>query len=169
MKKNITLIGMPASGKSSVGVVLAKRLGMKFIDGDLLIQEAYGRRLKDIIAEYGQEGFREIEDRINAEIDIENAVISPGGSVIYGKKAMEHLKEISTVVYLELSYSAVRSRLGDLKERGVSLKANQTLRDLYDERVPLYQMYADITVNEMKKSITKIVNEIAHRLSEDKG
>lgn len=169
MKKNITLIGMPASGKSSVGVVLAKRLGMKFIDGDLLIQEAYGRRLKDIIAEYGQEGFREIEDRINAEIDIENAVISPGGSVIYGKKAMEHLKEISTVVYLELSYSAVRSRLGDLKERGVSLKANQTLRDLYDERVPLYQKYADITVNEMKKSITKIVNEIAHRLSEDKG
>lgn len=169
MKNNITLIGMPASGKSSVGVVLAKRLGMKFIDGDLLIQEAYGKRLKDIIAEYGQEGFRQIEDKINSEIEVENAVISPGGSVIYGNKAMEHLKEISTVVYLELSYPAVKSRLGDLRERGVSLKENQTLKNLYDERVPLYQKYADITVNEMKKSITKIVNEIADKLSKNKG
>lgn len=165
-KSNITLIGMPASGKSSVGVVLAKRLGKRFIDTDIVIQEKYGKLLKELIEEYGDEGFREIEDEVNASIDVCDSVISPGGSVVYGEKAMEHLKEISVVVYLELSYTAIKSRLGSLRERGITLKKGQSLKDLYLERVPLYEKYADITVNEMKKSLSKTIDEICVKLGE---
>lgn len=154
---------MPASGKSSVGVVLAKRLGKNFVDVDIVIQEKYGMKLKDIIEKYGDDGFRKIEEEVNAGIAVQNSIISPGGSVIYGKKAMQHLSEISNIIYLELSYNAIKSRLGDLKERGVSLKPGQTLRGLYKERVPLYERYAHITVNEMKKSINAIVDEICEK------
>lgn len=163
-KGNITLIGMPASGKSSVGVVLAKKLGKRFVDTDLMIQERYGKLLKELIAEHGDAGFRRIEEEVNASIDVENSVISPGGSVIYGERAMEHLKKNSVVVYLELSYTAIRSRIGDLKERGVTLQEGQTLKDLYLERVPLYEKYADITVNEMKKSLSRIIEEICEKM-----
>lgn len=163
-KDNITLIGMPASGKSTIGTLLAKRLGKEFIDTDLLIQEKYNKSLKELILEYGDEGFRKLEEEVNSEISVQNAVIAPGGSVIYGEKAMRHLKEISTLIYLELSYNAIKSRLGDFRERGVSLPQGQTLRGLYDERVPMYKKYADITVNEMKKSMKKIVDEICERI-----
>ena len=165
-KNNITLIGMPASGKSSVGVVLAKRLGKKFVDTDIVIQEKYGKLLKELIEEHGDEGFREIEDEVNAGLDLDNCIISPGGSVVYGEKAMQHLKEISVIIYLELSYTAIKSRLGDLRERGITLKEGQSLKDLYLERVPLYEKYADITVNEMKKSLAKTIDEICERLGE---
>lgn len=148
MKSNITLIGMPASGKSTVGVLLAKRLGYSFVDVDIVIQEKEGRLLKDIIDQEGTDGFLKVEERVNRELDVRRSIIAPGGSVIYGASAMEHLKEISTVVYLKLSYEAVEERLGDLKDRGVALKDGMTLRDLYDERVPLYEKYADITVDE---------------------
>ena len=165
-KTNITLIGMPASGKSSVGVVLAKRLGKKFVDTDIVIQEKYGKLLKELIEEHGDEGFREIEDEVNAGLDLDNCIISPGGSVVYGEKAMQHLKEISVIIYLELSYTAIKSRLGDLRERGITLKEGQSLKDLYLERVPLYEKYADITVNAMKKSLAKTIDEICERLGE---
>lgn len=165
-KTNITLIGMPASGKSSVGVVLAKRLGKKFVDTDIVIQEKYGKLLKELIEAHGDEGFREIEDEVNAGLDLDNSIISPGGSVVYGEKAMQHLKEISVIIYLELSYTAIKSRLGDLRERGITLKEGQSLKDLYLERVPLYEKYADITVNEMKKSLAKTIDEICERLGE---
>ena len=165
-KTNITLIGMPASGKSSVGVVLAKRLGKKFVDTDIVIQEKYGKLLKELIEEHGDEGFREIEDEVNAGLDLDNSIISPGGSVVYGENAMRHLKEISVIIYLELSYTAIKSRLGDLRERGITLKEGQSLKDLYLERVPLYEKYADITVNEMKKSLAKTIDEICERLGE---
>ena len=165
-KTNITLIGMPASGKSSVGVVLAKRLGKKFVDTDIVIQEKYGKLLKELIEEHGDEGFREIEDEVNAGLDLDNCIISPGGSVVYGEKAMQHLKEISVIIYLELSYTAIKSRLGDLRERGITLKEGQSLKDLYLERVPLYEKYADITVNEMKKTLAKTIDEICDRLGE---
>lgn len=147
-KQNITLIGMPASGKSTVGVLLAKRLGYTFVDVDILIQSQENRLLKEIIAEEGMEGFLEVENRVNASLDTDHAVIAPGGSVIYGKEAMEHLKEISTIVYLKLSYEEVEKRLGDLTDRGVVLKEGMTLLDLYRERVPYYEKYADITVDE---------------------
>ena len=165
-KTNITLIGMPASGKSSVGVVLAKRLGKKFVDTDIVIQEKYGKLLKELIEEHGDEGFREIEDEVNAGLDLDNCIISPGGSVVYGEKAMQHLKEISVIIYLELSYTAIKSRLGDLRERGITLKEGQSLKDLYLERVPLYEKYADITVNEMKKTLAKTIDEICEKLGE---
>ena len=165
-KTNITLIGMPASGKSSVGVVLAKRLGKKFVDTDIVIQEKYGKLLKELIEEHGDDGFREIEDEVNATIDVSNSIISPGGSVVYGERAMKHLKEISVIIYLELSYTAIKSRLGDLRERGITLKDGQTLKDLYLERTPLYKKYADITINEMKKSLSKTIDEICESLGE---
>lgn len=143
---NIVLIGMPGCGKSTVGVVLAKALGMDFIDSDLLIQRSQGKRLAQIIDEVGDDGFRQVENLVNASIEVDNAVIATGGSVVYGREAMEHLRAIGTVVYLQLSYSKVRNRLGDLHARGVSMKPGQTLLDLYNERCPLYEQYAHVTL-----------------------
>lgn len=166
---NITLIGMPASGKSTVGVLLAKRLGYSFVDVDIVIQEQEGRLLKEIIAEEGQEGFLQVENRVNAELSVHNSVIAPGGSVIYGKEAMEHLKKISTVVYLKLSYEAVEERLGNLTDRGVVLKDGMTLKDLYEERIPYYEKYADITVDETGIDAGGIVDALRSILEERFG
>ncbi|GLB31790.1 shikimate kinase [Lacrimispora amygdalina] len=166
---NITLIGMPASGKSTVGVLLAKRLGYSFVDVDIVIQEQEGRLLKEIIAEEGQEGFLDVENRVNAELSVHNSVIAPGGSVIYGKEAMEHLKKISTVVYLKLSYEAVEKRLGNLTDRGVVLKDGMTLKDLYEERIPYYEKYADITVDETGVDAGGIVDILRNMLEERFG
>ena len=145
---NITLIGMPASGKSTIGVLLAKRLGYSFVDVDIVIQEQEGCLLKEIIAREGTEGFLQVENRVNAGLAVHHSVIAPGGSVIYGKEAMEHLKEISVVVYLKLSYKGVEERLGNLVDRGVVLKDGMTLKDLYEERIPYYERYADITIDQ---------------------
>lgn len=151
---------MPAAGKSTVGVLLAKRLGYAFVDSDIVIQEKTGKLLKEIIEETGTEGFLKVEEQINSELDVRRSIIAPGGSVIYGPKAMEHLKEISTVVYLKLTYRDVKMRLGDLKDRGVALKDGMTLRDLYNERVPLYEKYADITIDESGKTLGRTVDEL---------
>ena len=148
MKENIVLIGMPGVGKSTPGVVLAKQLGYEFVDADLLIQKRENRLLKEIIADEGVEGFMQIENDVNASIETSKTVIATGGSVIYGKEAMEHLKEIGTVVYLKLDYDTLDGRLGSLKGRGVVLKDGQDLRALYEERVPLYEKYADVIVDE---------------------
>lgn len=146
--KNIVLIGMPGVGKSTIGVILAKQLGYQFVDADLLIQRQEGRLLCEIIAQEGVEGFLEIENRVNASIDAAQSVIATGGSVVYGKEAMEHLKTIGTVVYLKLSYQALQRRLRNLKDRGVVLREGQTLLDLYRERTPLYEKYADLVIEE---------------------
>ena len=152
-KSNIVLLGMPGSGKSTVGVLLAKRLGKQFVDTDLLIQEQEGRLLCDIIAKEGLEGFIEIENRVNCSVNVENSVIAPGGSAVYGKEAMEHFKESAEVVYLKLSYRSIKRRLGDLTKRGVVFKPGQTLKALYKERCPLYEQYADYIVEcEIKNS-----------------
>lgn len=156
--RNITLIGMPSSGKSTAGVLLAKRLGFSFVDVDIVIQEQERRLLKEIIAQDGLDGFLEVENRVNASLDVDHSVIAPGGSVIYGKEAMEHLSQISTVVYLKLSYEEVERRLGNMVDRGVALKDGMTLRDLYDERVPYYERYADITVDETGQTVGDTVD-----------
>lgn len=169
MRDNITLIGMPASGKSTVGVLLAKRLGYSFVDVDIVIQEKEGKLLKEIIAESGDDGFLEVENRINKELQVRHSVIAPGGSVIYGKEAMEHLKEISTVVYLKLSLNDVMERLGNLVDRGVVLKDGMTLKDLYEERVPYYESYADITIDETGLEAGKIVDELRAIMEEKFG
>ena len=159
--KNIVLIGMPGAGKSTVGVVLAKRMGMSFMDSDLVIQEQEGKTLHEIIEERGTEGFLEVENRVNASIQPRNTIIATGGSVIYGKSAMEHLSEIGKVCYLKLSYESIDERLGDLEQRGVALKTGQSLIDLYKERIPLYEKYANITIDCENKNIREIVSEIA--------
>lgn len=146
--KNIILIGMPAVGKSTVGVVAAKRLGYEFIDTDLLIQKQEDKLLCEIIEEKGTEGFLEIENQVNRDVDVTHAVIAPGGSVVYCEEAMEHFKKIGTVVYLQASFETIDTRLKNAKNRGVVLKDGQTLKDLYDERVVLFEKYADITVSE---------------------
>lgn len=159
-KSNIVMIGMPAAGKSTVGVILAKRLGYSFVDVDLVIQAQTGKLLKEIIAEEGADGFLRIEEEVNASLDVKQSIIAPGGSVIYGAKAMEHLKEIGTVVYLKLTYEDLEKRLGNLKDRGVVLKDGMTLRDLYDERSAYYERYADITIDETGKGFGDVVDEL---------
>ena len=161
---NIVLIGMPGCGKSTVGVVLAKNLALDFIDSDLLIQREEGKRLSAIIEECGDDGFREIENRVNSRIQVERSVIATGGSVIYGEEAMEHLKSIGTVIYLKLSYEQIEDRLGNLHARGVSIREGQTLHDLYDERCPLYERWADITVDCDGKRLREVVLLITGRL-----
>ena len=145
--KNIILIGMPGVGKSTIGVVLAKVMNFQFLDSDLLIQRREKKRLSDIIEEKGIEEFQRIEDEVNRSIETEDAVIATGGSVVYCKNAMEHLKAIGTVVYLKLSLEELSLRLGSLKGRGVTVREGQTLKDLYEERLPLYEGYADITAD----------------------
>lgn len=145
---NVTLIGMPGSGKSVVGVLLAKKMNLGFVDGDLEIQKEQKSLLKDILREKGFLGFEQIENDVNCRIKAENAVIAPGGSIIYCPEAMEHFKRMGPVVYLKLSFSELTKRLGDLTERGVALHDGMTLEELYAERVPLYEAYADVTVDE---------------------
>lgn len=159
-KGNIVLIGMPGSGKSTNGVVLAKALGFDFVDSDILIQHEKGMRLDELLEIHGTEGFNLIEEEVNAAIDVENTVIATGGSVVYGEKAMENLKKIGTVVFLNLGCEELSMRLGDLKERGVSIKEGQTLKDLYDERRPLYEKYADITVDVSGLSVRESMEKI---------
>ena len=158
--KNIVFIGMPASGKSTVGVVVAKRLGYKFVDTDLVIQEVEKRLLKEIIAEEGNEGFLRIEDRVNAEIQEERAVISPGGRVVYCENAMRHYKETGMIVYLHTSYETINNRLHNAKNRGVVLKDGQTLKDLYEERSALFERYADLTISEEGRDLEETIEEV---------
>ena len=168
VKKNIVLIGMPGVGKSTVGVILAKLLGCKFIDTDLIIQEQEKKLLKDIIAERGVDGFVETENSILSRFDAENSVIATGGSVVYGKEAMKNLADNGVVVYLKLDYKKLRYRLGNIKNRGVVIRDGQSLSGLYKERVPLYEKYADIIIDEngcnVEKTVSKIMTEIYDHL-----
>lgn len=159
-KRNIVLIGMPGVGKSTVGVVLAKSIGYGFLDSDLRIQEAYGKLLHELIAERGLSGFLAIENQVNAAIVEERYVIATGGSAVFGKEAMQHLAQTGIIIYLSASYASIAERLGDLRERGVVLEKNQTLAELYEQRKPLYEWYADHTIHCDSKSIRDIVGEI---------
>ena len=145
---NVILIGMPSCGKSTVGVLLAKHLGYRFIDSDLLIQEKTGRLLHELIRERGIDGFLALENEVNAAIDTERAVISTGGSVVFCEQAMQHLRSIGRVVYLKIDYDTLCARLGDYVHRGVVIREGHTLLDMYRERAPLYEKYADVTVEQ---------------------
>ena len=163
-KDNLILIGMPASGKSTVGVILAKVIGYDFIDSDLLIQKKEGMRLADIIKKKGIDGFLEVENEVNASIEASQCVIATGGSAVYGEEAMKHLREIGAVIYLQVDYIVIQKRLHNIRQRGVVLREGQTLQDLYDERTVLYEKYADLIVREGSGEIEAVVARIIRTL-----
>ena len=149
---------MPSCGKSTIGVVAAKRLGLDFVDCDLLIQRREGRKLKDIIRTDGLDAFMAIEEEVNSSLDVKDSVISPGGSVVLSEKAMKHLKEISFIIYLKVSYSTMCRRIGDPVKRGVVMRPGLTLSDLYRQREPLYAKYADLVIEERGLYMNEIVD-----------
>lgn len=161
---NIVLIGMPGVGKSTIGVILAKIIGYRFVDADIVIQEQEGRLLKDIIEQEGVDGFIRIENRVNRNLNIQNAVIATGGSAIYGTEAMDNYKATSTIVYLKLDYTTLDGRLNDIKGRGVVLKDGQTLKDIYDERTVMYEKYADIIVDEHGMNVEDTIEKMLRTL-----
>ena len=158
--RNIVLIGMPAVGKSTVGVIVAKRLGYEFVDTDLLIQKQEKRLLKEIIEEEGNEGFLAIENQVNRDLNVERTVIAPGGSIVYCEEAMEHYKEIGTIIYLKASYEEIEKRIQNARNRGVVLKDGQELREVYEERVKLFEKYADYTVEETGIGLDETIEKV---------
>jgi shikimate kinase len=144
---NIILIGMPGSGKSTVGVLLAKRLGMGFVDTDLLIQERAGRTLQDIVDHDGYQTLRRIEEEVLLAMNVRHKVISTGGSAVYSAAAMDHLKANGVVVFLEIPFPLVLARIGDHSARGISRRPEQSLEALFEERSELYARYADLTIS----------------------
>ena len=165
--KNIVLIGMPAVGKSTVGVLLAKRLGRYFLDTDVFIQAVSGRGLQEIIDTDGLKKFCELEAEHIICIDRTNCVIATGGSVVYSDAAMNHLKEIGEIVYLNLPLKMIKKRLTDLNIRGVVMSKGKTLDDLYKQRTPLYKKWADITIDCLNLTHEQVVEKIIENLETD--
>lgn len=147
MSSNIVLIGMPGSGKSTCGVLAAKALLKNFFDTDLLLQNLEGKRLQSIINENGIEYFNEAEERAILSLDIRGTVIATGGSVVYSEKAMAHLRSLGKIIYLRLVYEEMEKRIKNITTRGIVLKDGETLLDMYNERAPLYERYADEILN----------------------
>jgi len=158
---NIVLIGMPAVGKSTIGVLLAERLGFAYLDSDIFLQVNEGRRLYEIIAAEGIEGFCDIEEKNILLLKCRSHVIATGGSVVYSAAAMTHLKSMGVVVHLDIPVHQLKQRIGDIDQRGVVHTGAQTLEDLYAERHPLYRRYEDIFIDCSGKSPEAIVEEIA--------
>jgi len=144
---NIVLIGMPASGKSTIGVLLAKRLGLDFTDTDIVIQQHEKRPLTELLDRRDPTSFRELEERHVLNLNVSGCVIATGGSVVYGEQAMRHLRRGGVIVYLFTPLALLEMRISDLVSRAVAMRPSQTLRDLYEERDPLYRRWADLTVD----------------------
>lgn len=162
--RNIILIGMPGAGKSTVGVILAKTLGMQFIDTDILIQEWAGKMLQEILDTDGPEAFKRIEEETILSLHPRRAVIATGGSVVCSPDAMAHLKSGGLVVYLEIPYAEMEKRLKNITTRGIVLLPGQSLRGMYDERVPLYEKYADLTVACSGEDLESVVENVIEAL-----
>ena len=161
---NICLIGMPSSGKSVLGKMLAKKRQMRFLDLDTLIQKNTGKLLREIIEEKGREGFLQIAEETGASLSVENTVIAPGGSICYGEKAMKHLQKIARVILLDLPYEEMEKRIGDPVKRGVAIPEGFSLRDLYKERTELYRKYAEYTLKEENLSIEECLKKLMQYL-----
>lgn len=159
---NIVLIGMPGAGKSTIGVLLAKAKGYKFCDTDILIQDRTGELLYETINRDGIDAFLSLEEEVLSNVDGDRIIFATGGSAVYGEKAMAHLKSIGTVVYIKLSYEEIVSRVNNITTRGIAMKHGKTLLDVYNERVPLYEKYADITVEcdgtTVEECVSKMIN-----------
>jgi len=162
--KNIVLIGMPGAGKSTVGVILAKALRRHFLDTDIVIQEQAGRLLQEIIDTDGPEAFKRLEEETVLSLHRRNTVIATGGSVVFSRRAMEHLKKEGIVVYLKISFEEMENRLRNITTRGIVLSHGETLREMYDERVPLYEKYADITVSCSEEDFETVVGKVIDAL-----
>ena len=163
---NIILIGMPAAGKSTVGVILAKLLGYSFMDTDLMIQRREGRRLNEIIADRGIDSFLAVEEAVCEGIQADQCVIATGGSVIYSEAAMARLKTLGCIVYLEVDYETLAGRLQDIRGRGVVLRPGQTLAELYRERIRLYEKYADMVVSEGGGNLEETVMRVYRKYTQ---
>lgn len=163
-RKNVVLIGMPGSGKSTCGVLAAKALLKNFFDTDLLLQGMEQSRLQDIINSKGIEYFLNAEEQTILSLNINATVIATGGSVVYSQKAMEHLRSMGKVIYLHLGYDTMCRRIKNITTRGVILKAGTTLKDMYDERLPLYEKYTDEIIfcdnNTVEQTVEQIVKVI---------
>jgi len=158
--KNIVLIGMPGSGKSTVGVVLAKAAALAFVDTDLLIQSHAGESLQSIVDKEGYEALRRVEEEVLCSLDVTGHVIATGGSAVYSERAMQHLKRNSVIVFLDISMTTVRQRIGDFSLRGISKRPGQTLDELFAERYKLYARYADQVVSGDHKTQQQVCDEI---------
>jgi shikimate kinase len=160
--KNIVLIGMPGAGKSTMGVILAKTLGRNFIDTDIVAQETTGRLLQDIIDTEGTVAFLKTEEKTILSLHCRNAVIATGGSVVFSEKAIEHLKKEGVVIYMDISFEEMVRRLNNITTRGIVLVAGQSLLDMYNQRVPLYEECADITIDcsdgDFEQCIRNVIN-----------
>jgi shikimate kinase len=161
---NIILIGMPGAGKSTVGVILAKALGMHFIDTDILVQEQAGRLLQELIDEDGPELFKKTEERTILSLNARNAVIATGGSVVFSQRAMEHLKSGGIVLYLAVPFEEMARRLRNITTRGIVIVPGQSLRDMYTERLPLYEQYADRTIDSTGDDFETVVRNVIYKL-----
>ena len=169
---NVILIGMPGCGKSSAGVLLAKTLEKDFVDTDLLIQKCEGMSLQEIIDKRGTAYFRDVEDTVLMNFDGDNYVVATGGSAVYCHTAMEKFRhDGDTIVYIKVSKPEIVKRLSNIKTRGVTLAPGQTIEDLYNERIPLYEKEADITVEteglELEGTVTKIAESLADQKRTD--
>lgn len=158
---SIILIGMPGAGKSTIGVLLAKYLGKNFVDTDILIQNKTGERLQTIVNERGYLALRKIEEDVLLDLQLSNDVVATGGSVVYSEKAMAHLERQGRVVYLQVSLEELTRRVSNLDDRGLACKPGQSFEDLYNERVPLYERYGQVTISCDGKTAEAIVLEIA--------
>lgn len=157
---NIILIGMPGAGKSTIGVVLAKTLGFTFIDSDLVIQERENRLLQEIIDDIGMDNFLDVEKDAILSIHANQSIIATGGSVIFRDEAMKHLKESGIIVYLKISFEEIERRVNNITTRGIAMAKGHTLRDVYDQRIKLYEKYADVIIDCDDKSLEDIVKDI---------
>ena len=164
--KNVVLIGMPGSGKSTSGVLAAKALCMDFVDTDLVIQQNEKMPLQAIINTKGNESFAAAEESAVCGLNVQNAVIATGGSVVYSQKAMAHLKENAVVLYLRISFETMMKRIADMHSRGILLKDGETVRAMYDERISLYEKYADAILDCDGKAVETTVSEIVATLAE---
>lgn len=161
---NIVLIGMPGAGKSTVGVLLAKTLGYAFLDTDLVIQRREGALLQALVDSLGVEGFLDAESRAILSVDVQRTVIAPGGSAVYRGTSMEHLKSLGRVVYLRLPLEELERRLSNISSRGIAMAPGETLKSLYAYRTPLYERYADLTVDVGRQSLEETVAAVLNAL-----
>ncbi len=167
MKNNIVLIGMPGAGKSTVGVLLAKAMNYQFMDTDITIQNENGKKLYEIIAEKGIDEFLKIENDVICQVEADKTVIATGGSAVYGEEAMKHLAEIGHIVYIKLSCQEIIRRVSNIKTRGIAMKKGKTIFDIYEERVPLYEKYAEIIVDAEHTNIEECVELVVDAVSMD--